>query len=171
MKKNVLAALLLSCGVVVFVSSCDGDEEYYENGKYTLARTHMTRAMEPLPGSGPATPDPTKPMSYYDAGSWSEKKCYTVCDRLMEFDISVSWDQGMFPNRISASDVSLSEPEASFCVLTCNFRKKVDWVGVFKELCVDADVAVADTLNKKYGSFHLQTTLKPNMELFEKKFE
>lgn len=58
MKKNVLATLLLSCGVVVFVSSCDGDEEYYENGKYTLARTHMTRAMEPLPGSGPATPDP-----------------------------------------------------------------------------------------------------------------
>lgn len=42
----------------MFVSSCDGDEEYYENGKYTLARTHMTRAMEPLPGSGPATPDP-----------------------------------------------------------------------------------------------------------------
>lgn len=171
MKKSVLTNLLLSCGVAVFVSSCNGDEEYYENGKYTLARNCMTRAMEPLPGSGSVTPDPTRPMSYYDEGSWSEKTCHTVCDRLMEFDISVSWDQGMFPNRISASSISLSEPEASFCVLTYNFTKKVDWVGVFKEICVDADIAVADTLNKKYGSFHLQTTLKPKMELFEKKFE
>lgn len=65
MKKSILTTLLLSCGVAVFVSSCNGDEEYYENGKYTLARNHMTRAKEPLPGSGSVTPDPTKPMSYH----------------------------------------------------------------------------------------------------------
>lgn len=109
--RSVLNRFLPIALIAVLSASCDGDNVYYENGNYTLAKTKMTRGLENQPTA------PVKPMSYYKAGDWTESKCQTVCNRLMEFNVSVSWEEGMFPNRIIKSAISLSEPEASYCVL------------------------------------------------------
>ncbi len=158
---SVLNRILPIALIAVLSASCEEDNDSYYNGNYTLAKTKMTRSLENQPTA------PVKPMSYYKAGSWTESKCQTVCNRLMEFNVSVSWEEGMFPNRITKSAISLGEPEASYCILSYTFKRKVDWVGVFKEIDICADIAVMDTLHKKSGNFSLETALKPDMKLFE----
>ena len=47
-----ICAVVMGFAAAVSVCSCNGDDEYYEGGNYTLARQRVTRSAEPnVPGA------------------------------------------------------------------------------------------------------------------------
>lgn len=81
---------ITTTATISLLCSCNDEEEYYQNGNYTLARKRMTRSVEGLDDGENASKPKDDPTMYYDGGDIDKE----IIIKGLRITFNISWPEG-----------------------------------------------------------------------------